>query len=330
MDGTDSTAFDAAYPSTSTDPEYDRDFDADFDGDVDAYDQDAFNAQFNQAGADKTVTVAGRAWSPTGNPYLYTGRRLDAETGIYFYRARNYHPGHKQFIQRDPLGYINGPSVYEYVGSNPLSRVDPLGTDFWDGVDRGLAFCRGIGDTLSGGLTDRLRGVIWGEAGEEYWDGWHTAGEWAGTAGEVVAGVGIGKKVIGRAAKEVIEEVGERGAKEVGEEVGERVGAKVAGKVDDVADAGKKPPGDNDAARRGREAHDAFKEKVQAKPGWQSEPRLIDPKTGKTVIPDAVDPKGRPIELKPNTPSGRRSGKTQLPKYERATGQKGRIVTYDP
>ncbi len=84
VDATDQTAFDAAYPSTSTDPEYDRDFDADFDGDVDAYDQDAFNAQFNQAGADKTVTVAGRAWSPTGNPYLYTGRRLDAETGIYF------------------------------------------------------------------------------------------------------------------------------------------------------------------------------------------------------------------------------------------------------
>ena len=64
---------------------------------------------------------------------------------------------------------------------------------------------------------------------------------------------------------------------------------------------------------------------------WQSEPQnLIDPATGKKVIPDAVTPSGRPVELKPNTPSGRRQGRRQLPKYERATGKKGKVVYYDP
>jgi hypothetical protein len=91
-----------------------------------------------------------------------------------------------------------------------------------------------------------------------------------------------------------------------------------------------KKGGESHAAKIGRQAHKAFKQKVKAKPRWQSEPALIDPKTGKTVIPDALSPSGRPVELKPRTPSGKRTGKTQLRKYERATGKKGRVVYYDP
>lgn len=85
------------------------------------------------------------------------------------------------------------------------------------------------------------------------------------------------------------------------------------------------------AAENGREKHKEFADKVKAKDGWQSEPqKLIDPATGKKVIPDAVTPSGRPVELKPNTPSGRRQGRRQLPKYERATGMKGKVIYYDP
>ena len=50
----------------------------------------------------------------------------------------------------------------------------------------------------------------------------------------------------------------------------------------------------------------------------------------KKVIPDALTKDGSPVELKPNTPSGKAKGAAQLPKYERATGKKGRVVTYDP
>jgi hypothetical protein len=88
--------------------------------------------------------------------------------------------------------------------------------------------------------------------------------------------------------------------------------------------------GENAAAARGRAAHREFAEGVKARPGWQSEPRLVDPTTGKTVVPDAVTPRGHPVELKPNTPSGRASGERQLLKYERATGKKGRVIYYDP
>jgi hypothetical protein len=48
-----------------------------------------------------------------------------------------------------------------------------------------------------------------------------------------------------------------------------------------------------------------------------------------TLRPDAMTFSGRPVELKPNTPSGHRQGKTQTKKYEGATGKRGRVVYYD-
>jgi hypothetical protein len=78
----------------------------------------------------------------------------------------------------------------------------------------------------------------------------------------------------------------------------------------------------------GHDKHREFSEKAKAK-GWQVEPRLIDPKTGKTVKPDAVTKTGKPVELKPNTASGQRKGRQQLKGQERATGKKGRVVYYD-
>ena len=86
------------------------------------------------------------------------------------------------------------------------------------------------------------------------------------------------------------------------------------------------------AIEKGKRAHDKFKAKVEAKrgKGWDPNPRIKDPDTGRYVIPDALSPSGRPVELKPNTPSGRRQGRRQLRKYERVTGKKGRVVYYDP
>lgn len=62
------------------------------------------------------------------NPYRFTGRRFDSETGIYYYRARFYDPERGRFLQRDPKGYVDGMGLYEYVRSNPINYVDPRGT----------------------------------------------------------------------------------------------------------------------------------------------------------------------------------------------------------
>ncbi|MEI7836656.1 MAG: RHS repeat-associated core domain-containing protein [Planctomycetota bacterium] len=38
-----------------------------------------------------------------------------------------YHPGLGRFLQRDVLGYVDGMSLYQYVGSSPVVRTDPTG-----------------------------------------------------------------------------------------------------------------------------------------------------------------------------------------------------------
>ena len=62
-----------------------------------------------------------------GNPYLFTGRRYDNETALYYYRARYYDYYLGRFLQTDPVGYDDGMNMHTYVGNNPINLVDPYG-----------------------------------------------------------------------------------------------------------------------------------------------------------------------------------------------------------
>ena len=86
--------------------------------------------------------------------------------------------------------------------------------------------------------------------------------------------------------------------------------------------------GDSAAARGGRSAHDDFDDLASQK-GWEVRPRIVDA-DGNVHIPDARDPKGRPIEYKPATGSGHKSGRRQISRYKRVTGKNGRVIYYDP
>jgi len=46
------------------------------------------------------------------NPYRFTGRRLDVETGLSYFRARYMSHEQGRFVGRDPLGYIDGRNLY--------------------------------------------------------------------------------------------------------------------------------------------------------------------------------------------------------------------------
>ncbi|MDI1437654.1 hypothetical protein [Polyangium sorediatum] len=89
--------------------------------------------------------------------------------------------------------------------------------------------------------------------------------------------------------------------------------------------------GENPAAARGREVHKEFTKKVEAKQGegWVPEP-IVRTTDGRILKPDALTPRGNPIELKPNTPTGKAAGKHQMKKYEDATQKRGRVIYYDP
>jgi RHS repeat-associated protein len=87
--------------------------------------------------------------------------------------------------------------------------------------------------------------------------------------------------------------------------------------------------GESTAAAAGRQAHGELAVRVLQKPLWRSEPRLLGA-DGKFYKPDVVTPRGRILELKPNTPSGRAAGARQIRNYEEQLGMPGRIIYYDP
>ena len=63
----------------------------------------------------------------TTNPYTFTGRELDNESGLYYYRARYYDSVVGRFINEDPIGFAGGINFYVYVQNNPVRFVDPFG-----------------------------------------------------------------------------------------------------------------------------------------------------------------------------------------------------------
>ena len=69
----------------------------------------------------------GETPNATGTAYRYTGRRIDPETGLYYYRARYYSPNLGRFMQTDPIGYQGGINLYAYVGNSPTFLRDPTG-----------------------------------------------------------------------------------------------------------------------------------------------------------------------------------------------------------
>jgi RHS repeat-associated protein len=61
------------------------------------------------------------------NPFRFSTKYWDEETGLVYYGLRYYSPGSGKFINRDPIGEAGGLNLYGFVGNNPVNRVDVLG-----------------------------------------------------------------------------------------------------------------------------------------------------------------------------------------------------------
>ena len=100
--------------------------------------------------------------SPEANtPYLFNGKELDVETGLYYYGAR-YLDSDDGWLGVDPLAekYPNV-SPYSYTMGNPIMLIDPDGREV-EGVTRQDAqnFKEDIHNVLSDSKFDNLRGLI--------------------------------------------------------------------------------------------------------------------------------------------------------------------------
>jgi hypothetical protein len=86
--------------------------------------------------------------------------------------------------------------------------------------------------------------------------------------------------------------------------------------------------GESAAAALGRLKHAELASKVKAK-GWKSNPSMVGI-DGKTYRPDIVTPRGRILEYKPNTTSGRAQGARQAKNYSKQLEKRVRVIYYDP
>jgi RHS repeat-associated protein len=116
------------------------------------------------------------------NPFLFSTKYYDWETGLYYYGYRYYNPSTGRWLSRDPLGEQGGKNLYCLCFDCPIDGVDPLGMGFLEDTAN---FAGGVGDSLTFGLTREARkGLDW-MLFDEYDDGGVNPRSGAYVAGEV-------------------------------------------------------------------------------------------------------------------------------------------------
>jgi RHS repeat-associated protein len=95
----------------------------------------------------------------TVNPFRYTGQQFDAETGVYYYRARYYDAQIGRFTSEDPLAFAAGTNFYRYVRNRPTLFTDPWGTS--EKGNKNVCFCYRFNETADGAIWPLPKGCYY-------------------------------------------------------------------------------------------------------------------------------------------------------------------------
>ena len=117
------------------------------------------------------VVVWGASYLPFGGVHTSTGPTIglrfpgqwfQSEAGLHQNWMRDYDPTLGRYIQADPLGLVDGASVYGYVRQNPGRYIDPRGEFGIPGAFAGAALGGAIGYYKTGCLQGALAGAAIG------------------------------------------------------------------------------------------------------------------------------------------------------------------------
>ena len=76
-------------------------------------------------------TITSHGILAEANPYRFSTKYLDAETGLYYYGYRYYRPLLGRWLNRDPIEEEGGKNFYGFVGNAPVNIYDYLGLRFY-------------------------------------------------------------------------------------------------------------------------------------------------------------------------------------------------------
>jgi len=129
VNSTDAADWDNLYTEASSNAAIPVDFD--FDGAAfDPADNDAFYAAYSEASGWSNGSGGGSLGgklSRIGNRKGYAGYEFDVSVEAYHVRHRVYVPELGRWTKRDPIGYVDGMSLYEYVKSSSIGHSDSMG-----------------------------------------------------------------------------------------------------------------------------------------------------------------------------------------------------------
>ncbi|MBS0627357.1 MAG: hypothetical protein JSS09_04015, partial [Verrucomicrobia bacterium] len=96
------------------------------------------------------------------NPWRFSSKRTDNDTGLVYYGRRYYTPKIGRFLTPDPLGLEAGPNLYAFVLNDPLTHFDLYGLleDGW--ISRSMEKARdSVAAATHGTIDFAIRSVDW-------------------------------------------------------------------------------------------------------------------------------------------------------------------------
>jgi RHS repeat-associated protein len=92
------------------------------------------SAQYDYSPYGELLTSSTGSYAGLANPFRFSTKYYDDETGFYYFGYRYYNPETGRWLSRDRIEEFGGINLYGYVRNGPANYCDPRGLVTWDEI----------------------------------------------------------------------------------------------------------------------------------------------------------------------------------------------------